>query len=174
MKVVPRQQILGAGTMIVTSVRDWLAEQERKKRPLVFLWEWLSIFAFGLLFWTIVFFEIHISLWSVAAAATVACVYASSLIYLRVLQLTACSKCNSPLAFSREEIGRRHVRDAEKCLEIEHGGEEWYEHFIDMYSRRTRVEIVKFRCRRCHAIWEEVKEFPLTDYELVRTIHLKD
>ncbi len=159
--------------MIVISIRDWLAEQEHKKHPFVFLLEWFSIFAFGLLFWTIVFFEIHTSIGSVAAAAAVSFVYASGLVYLRLLQLTACKKCNSPLAFSQEEIGRRHIRDTEKCVEIERGGDEWYEHFIDLYSRRTRLELVKYRCRRCHAIWEEVKEFPLTDYELVRTIDLK-
>ncbi len=160
--------------MIVTPIGDWLVEQEHKKRPFVFVLEWLSVFALSLLFWTIAFFEVRTSLLSVAAAVMVSSVYACSFIYLRVLQLTACTKCNSPLAFSRQEIGRRHVRDAEKCLEIEHGGDEWYEHFIDLYSRRMRLDIVKFHCRRCHATWEEVKEFPLTDYQLVRTINLKD
>ena len=137
------------------------------------MWEWLSIFAFGLLFWTMVFFEIHASIKSVAAAAAVSCVYSSSLVYLRLWQLTACKKCTILLAFSRREMGRRHVRDAERCLEIERGGDEWYEHFIDLYSRQVRVEIVRYHCRRCRATWEEVQEFPLTDYELVRTIDLK-
>jgi hypothetical protein len=160
--------------MIVTSVRVWLAEQEHKKNPSIFLLEWFAIFAVALLFWTIVFFEIRTSMRSVAMATAVASLYASALVYLRLYKLTACRKCNSPLAFSQEEIARRHVRDAEKCVEIEHGGEEWCEHFVDLYARQYRVEIIKFRCRRCHATWEEERDSPLSDYELVRTINLKD
>ncbi len=160
--------------MIVASFRDWLVEQEHRKSPAVFLLEWLSIFVVTLLFWTIVFFQMRVSVASMSLAAAVASVYASGFVYIRLLKLTACKKCSSPLLFSRQEIGSRYVREVEKCLELEHGGEEWYEHFIDIYTRKYRVEVVKYRCRRCRATWEEVIELPASDYRWVRTIKLKD
>jgi membrane protein implicated in regulation of membrane protease activity len=160
--------------MFVTPFRDWLGEQERKGRPLTFLLEWLSIFAVALLFWIVLFLEVGTSFWSLAAAAALSSVYASGFVYVRLLQLTTCEKCKSPLALSQQVIGKRTVHQEEKCLEIEHGGEEWYGHFIDLYSRQYRVEIVKYRCRWCHSIWERVTIEPVDDYVLVRTIELKD
>jgi len=109
----------------------------------------------------------------VTAAAAVASVYASGLVYLRLIKETGCKKCKSLLPLSREEIAHRHVHDEEHCLEIEHGGVEWDQHFIDLYTRIYRVEVVRFRCRRCHTTWDEVEQFPITDYKLVRTIDLK-
>ncbi len=160
--------------MFVTPFRDWLVEQERKRRPPIFLLEWLSIFTVSLLFWVILLLEIRSSVWSLAAAAAISSVYASGFVYIRLLKLTTCEKCKSPLALSQQVIGRRYVHEEEKCLEIEHGGEEWYGHFIDLYSRRYRVEIVKHRCRWCRSVWESATIEPVGDYVLVRTIELKD
>jgi hypothetical protein len=160
--------------MVVSSFRDWLAEQERKRGSLVFLLEWLGVFLCALFFWTILILEIRPSVWSLAPAAAISSVYASGTVYVRLLKATACRKCHSSLAFSQEIVGRRHVRDVEKCVEIERGGQQWYGHFIDLYARRYRIEIIKYRCRRCHAIWEETTAVPDSDYELIRTIDVKD
>jgi hypothetical protein len=160
--------------MLVTPFWDWLIEQEQKRRPLIFLLEWAFIFALAFLFWLILFREIPALAWPVAASAAISSLYASCFVYVRLLRLTTCRKCSSPLAFSQEAIGHRYVHEVERCLEIEHGGEEWYGHFIDLYSRRYRVDVVKYRCRRCHAVWEEETEVPASDYVLVRTIELKD
>jgi len=160
--------------MLITPFRDWLVEQENRRGPLFFLLEWLMIFAIALAFWVTLLLEIHSSLWSVAAAAAVSSLYASGFVYIRLLRLSACRKCHTPLALSQQEIGRRYVHEMEKCLEIERGGEEWYGHFIDLYSRQYRVEIVKYRCRRCNRVWEKITEEPAADYELVRTIDIKD
>ena len=160
--------------MLIAPFRDWLVEQENKRGHLFFLLEWLMIFAVALAFWVVLLLEIHSTLWSVAAAAAVSSLYASCFTYLRLLRLSVCRKCRAPLALSQQEIGRRYVHETEKCLEIERGGEEWYGHFIDLYSRRYRVEIVKFRCRRCHRVWEQLAEEPAADYELVRTAEVKD
>jgi hypothetical protein len=160
--------------MLVTPFRDWLAEQEHKRGPLFFLLEWLSMFAMALSFWVILLLEIHNSSWSVAAAAAISSLYASAFLYSRLLGLSACRKCHSPLALSQQEIGRRCVQDRERCLEIERGGEEWYGHFIDLYSRHYRIEIIKYRCRWCNRVWEQSIEEPAGDFELVRTIDVKD
>ena len=160
--------------MIFNSISDWLLEQEHKKKPAVFLLEWLSVFAFAVVFWTILFYEFETSLRSTATATAISALYACGFVYLRLFPLTRCKKCDSLLPLARKEIGRRHIRDKEKCLEIEHGGEEYWGHFIDLYHRIYRVDIVKFRCRRCHAVWEEVEHVPASDFSLVRTINVKD
>jgi hypothetical protein len=160
--------------VLIRPFRDWLAEQERRRRPLIFVFEWLGIFALSLTFWTVLFLELHPLAWSMAAAGAVASLYSSAFVYVRLLALTTCRKCKSSLALSRDEISRRYVHEIERCLEIEHGGEEWYGHFIDLYSRRYRTEIVRYRCRRCHSVWDEETELPVSDYVLVRTIELKD
>jgi hypothetical protein len=160
--------------MLITPFRDWIAEQENKRGPHFFLLEWLIVFAIAMAFWAILLLELHRSPWSVAGAAAISSLYASGLVYIRLLRLSACGKCHSPLALSQQEIGRRYVRERERCLEIERGGEQWYGHFIDLYSRRYHVEIVKYRCRRCNRIWEHLTEEPAGDYELLRTINLKD
>ncbi len=160
--------------MFVNSIPDWLVEQERKKSPSIFLLEWVSIFAIAWLFWTCLFFQFHVSVSSVAASAAVSTLYACGFVYIRLFKETGCKKCKNPLPFSREEIGRRYVHNEERCVEIEHGGVEWSEHFIDIYSRVYRVEIVRFRCRRCRSVWDEREQSPASDYKLVRTIDLKD
>jgi hypothetical protein len=59
-------------------------------------------------------------------------------------------------------------------VEIEHGGVEWTEHYIDIYSRIYRIEIVRYRGRRCRRVWEEQETAPISDFRLVRTINLKE
>jgi hypothetical protein len=160
--------------MLITPFRDWLVEQENRRGTLFFLVEWLIIFAVALAFWVILLLEIHGSPWSVAAAAAISSLYASVCVYIRLLRLSACRKCHIPLALGQQEIGRRYVQDRERCLEIERGGEEWYGHFIDLYTRHYRIEVVKYRCRRCNRVWEKSTEEPAGNYELVRTINVKD
>ncbi len=125
--------------MIVTSIHDWLAEQEHRKNHAIFLLEWLAIFTLAWLFWTCVLFELHVSASSITTAAAISTIYASAFVYIRLYKESACKKCNSPLLFNREEIGRRYVHNEEQCVEIEHGGVEWMEHYIDIYSRLYRV-----------------------------------
>jgi hypothetical protein len=161
------------GKMPIKSIRDWLKEHEQKNHS-VFLLEWLSIFAIALAFWTFLFHKLEISPWSTAAAATTAVLYACGFIYLRVYQATRCRKCNSPLPLMRQEVGRRRTHDEERCLEIERGGEDYEAHFIDIYYRIYHVEIVKFRCRSCHKVWEETERSPASNFKFVRTICVKD
>ena len=160
--------------MVSTTFRDWLAEQEEKKGPLAFLLEWLVVFACALLFWSLLILSVRPSVWSLGVSVAVSSVYASGSVYVRLLKAKACRKCHIPLVLSQEILGRRHVRDEERCFEIEHGGEEWYGHFIDLYSRRYRIEIFKYHCRRCNAVWDETTVMPDSDYELIRTIDVKD
>jgi RNase P subunit RPR2 len=159
--------------MLVTPFRTWLVEQEQRRRPLIFLLEWLGAFALSMSFWTPLVLKIQASSWSIAAAFAMSSVYASGLVYVRLLKLATCKRCHSPLIFS-QEMSRRFVRELERCLEIERGGQEWCGHFIDLYSRRYRIEIVKYRCRRCHTIWQRESEIPNGEYELVRTMEVLD
>ena len=161
------------GEMVFKSIPDWLKEQEQKNHSF-FLLEWISTFAFALVFWITLFFKLEISFWSIAAAATTSALYASGFIYLRAFPITRCKKCNSMLPLVREEISRRRIHDEERCLEIERGGEDYYQHFIDIYNRIYHVEIVRFRCRRCHRAWDEVEQSPASKYRFVRTITVKD
>ncbi|HEX8992937.1 MAG TPA: hypothetical protein VF784_14750 [Anaerolineales bacterium] len=160
--------------MVSATFRDWLAEQEQKKGALAFLLEWLVVFGCALLFWSALILSVRPAVRSLGMAVAVSSVYASASIYIRLLKARACRKCRIPLVLSQEILGKRYVRDEERCLEIEHGGEEWYGHFIDLYSRRYRIEIFKYRCRRCHAVWDETTIVPASDYELIRTIDVKD
>src|SRR5574337_1850362 len=109
--------------MIFNSISDWLLEQEHKKKPAVFLLEWFFTFAFAVTFWTVLFYEFETSIRSTAVATTISMLYACSFVYIRLLPLTRCKKCNSPLPLARKEIGRRHIHNEEKCLEIEHARE---------------------------------------------------
>ncbi len=160
--------------MPIMPFREWLREQENRRGPLFFLFEWLIVFTIALAFWAVLLLEIRRSAWNLAAAAGVSSLYASAVVYMRLLRLSSCTRCHSPLAVTKQEIGRRHVQDRERCLEIERGGEEWDGHFIDLYSRQYRIDIVKYRCRRCHRTWEHSTEEPAGDYELIRTIKIGD
>ncbi len=160
--------------MDFNSIPGWLNEQEHKKSHSIFLLEWVSTFAFAFLFWYFLFFELENSIRSTSAAATISALYACGFVYLRIYPITRCKKCNSWLPLVREEISRRRIQDQERCLEIEHGGEDYWRHFIDLYYRIYRVDIVRFRCRRCKAVWEETEQAPASNYKFVRTIEVKD
>jgi hypothetical protein len=100
--------------------------------------------------------------------------YACGFVYLRAFPITSCKRCRSLLPLIRQEIDRRHVHDEERCLEIERGGEDYWQHFIDIYNRVYRVEIVRFRCRKCHRVWDEEEQSPASKFRFVRTITVKD
>jgi hypothetical protein len=155
-------------------IPDWLTEQERKKNPSIFLLEWLSAFAVTFPFWTFLFFKLENSFRLIPAAAAISALYACGFVYLRIYPVTHCKKCTSLLPLVKVEIGRRHIHDEEKCKEIERGGEDYWQHFIDLYNRIYRVDIVKFRCLRCKAVWEEVEQNPVSKYRFIRTITVKD
>jgi|SRR5271157_1075123 len=120
--------------MIFKSVSDWLLKQEHKKKPVIFLLEWLCIFVFASLFLAFLFQDLEISVRS-TAVVSISILYACGFVYIRLFPLTKCKKCKSPLPLAREEVSRRHARDMETCLEIEHGGEEYWGHFINLYYR---------------------------------------
>ena len=160
--------------MVFNLILDWLTEQERKKVPSIFLLEWMSIFAVTSLFWNVVFFKLANSFRLIPAAAALSAVYACGFVYPRIHLLTRCKKCNSPLPLLRQEIYRRHLHDEEKYREIERGGEDYEAHFIDLYNRIYRVDMVRFRCRRCHRMWDEVEHSPASKLRFIRTITVKD
>ncbi len=155
-----------------SSIKDWLIEHERKRSPLVFVAEWLFVLALAGPIWTGI-----LSVWQHAQPSSglviaVAVLYASAMVYPRLLRVTHCPKCRSPLPFLRREIDRHHVRDREICTEFETGGEAFGRHLLQLYSRIYAVDQVRCVCRRCHAAWNEMEEVPASDYELVRTIDL--
>ena len=154
--------------------KDWLAEQEHKRPPLIFFAEWAFVFALALPFWVVILVQMQGPKWSLVGSIALASVYASGLVYSRLLKLAPCRKCGAPLALTQHELGRRTIHEIEKCIEIERGGEEWYGHYLDIYSRRYSVEIVKLRCRWCGKVWEERVEDAAEAYKLVRTIEVKD
>jgi hypothetical protein len=156
------------------SLKDWLSELENKKSPAVFVGEWLFSFALSALFWSIVFFEAEAPVQSTASAVAIATVYAFAIVYVRLLPLTRCKKCNGLVPLAREEIGRRHLHERERCLEVEHGGEQYWGHYIELYYKIYRVDVVRYRCRMCHAVWEVREESSTSDFRYARTIQIKD
>jgi hypothetical protein len=160
--------------MILHSIPEWLREQEQKRNRSIFLLEWMLVFACALLFWIVLFLKLERSIWSIPAAALMSALYACGFVYVRLHPLTNCRKCRSPLPLIRKEIDRRHLRDEEQCLEIVRGGEEYCGHYIEIYNRVYRVEMVRFRCVQCKAVWDEVEHLPVSKYEYVRTIMVKD
>lgn len=160
--------------MLLDSISHWLIEQEHKKNLSFFALEWLSTFAVAFLFWNFLFIELKNSYMSTPAAAAISFLYACGFVYSRIYPVTHCKKCKSLLPLVREEINRRHIHDEEKCVEVERGGVEYPEHFIDLYNRIYRVDIVRFRCVKCKATWEEVEQNPASDYRFVRSIKVKD
>ena len=154
-------------------LQNWLAVQEYKNPHTIFLVEWMSIFAIAWLFWFLVFFSAPGSVPPGLAATFISGLYASCLVYGRLLQVTGCRKCPSALPFMRQEIGRRHLRDEEQCLELEYGGPEWDQHFVHVYCRVRRADIVTFRCRSCQKVWEEKVELPGSRYKRVKRLILK-
>lgn len=150
--------------------QNWLEIQERKRNHTFFIAEWLSIFLIAWLFWCVLFFGAPGSVPPGLAATLIAGLYASAIVYGRLMAVTGCRKCSCPLPFMRQEIGRRHLRDEEHCVEIAYGGEEWGQHMIQVYCKICRADIVSFRCRRCNQMWEEKVELPGTGYRLVRRV----
>ena len=159
------------GAMIIKSIPDWLKEQEEKHHS-IFLLEWVSTFACTFIFWIVLFHGLEVSLRS--TAATTSALYACGFVYLRLFPVTRCKKCSSLLPLVREEIGRRHIHDEERTVEIERGGEDYWGHFIDIYNRVYHVDVVRNRCRRCHKVWDEVEQLPASNFRFVRTIRVKD
>ncbi len=153
--------------------QSWLTIQEHRKHHTIFLVEWLSLFAMAWLFWSVMFFGAPGSIPPGLAATLVSALYATCLVYGRLLRATGCKKCSSPMPFMRRETGRRHLPEEEKCVEIEYGGEMWEQHFVHVYCQISRMDIVTYRCRNCDQMWEEKVELPGSGYKLVRRIDLK-
>ncbi len=145
---------------------------EMKHKASLYLLEWIFASVLASFFWTAVLFKLQGLLPSAATVGTISAFYGSAFVYVRLLQETGCKKCHSLLPFRREEMSRQHVRDEEQCMEVERGGEAWEQHYLDVYARVHRVEIVKFRCRRCHAVWDETQRMPASGYRRVRTIDI--
>ena len=150
--------------------QDWLTIQEYKKASSIFLIEWIALFVMAWMFWSTMFFWAPGSVPPGQAAAIVAALYATALVYGRLLRVTGCRKCNNPLPFMRREVGRWHLRDHEHCIEVEYGGEEYGTHFVHVYSKVVRADIVTYRCRKCDQAWEERVELPSAGYKFVRRI----
>ncbi len=155
-----------------SSLSTWISEQETKRRPLVFIAEFLFVFALAAVIWTAT-----LSMWehrqpSMVLVALVSGFYGTAIVYPRLFNATSCQKCHSLLPLLREELDRQHVRDREDCVEVERGGEAWGQYSLQLYQRTLRVDRVRFRCRRCRRTWEQMEESPASDYQLVRTIHV--
>ncbi len=154
-------------------LEDWLTLQEHRRSHSIFLVEWMSVFLIAWLFWSLMFFSAPGSVPPGLAATLISGLYATCMVYGRLMKATGCKKCSSPLPFMRKEIGRRHLRDQEQCVEIEYGGDEWDEHFVHVYCKVSRSDIITYRCRQCDQIWEEKIELPGSGYKLIRRMELK-
>ncbi|HEX8991240.1 MAG TPA: hypothetical protein VF784_06145, partial [Anaerolineales bacterium] len=97
---------------------EWLKILEHGKNRSVFLVEWLAMFAIAWLFWSVVFFGASGSLRPALAAALMAFLYATCIVYGRLMRATGCWKCSSPLPLLRKEVGRRRLRDEEHCMQV--------------------------------------------------------
>ena len=153
--------------------QDWLEIQEHARNRSIFLVEWLSLFAIAWLFWSALFFSAPGSLNPALAATILSGLYATCMIYGRSLKATGCRVCSNPMPFLRYEVGRWHLPDVEKCVELEFGGEEWDQHFVHVYCKVARTDVVAYRCRKCGKAWDEKVELPGTGYKLIRRLDLK-
>ena len=154
--------------------KDVLAELEHKRPPLVFFAEWILVFALAFPFWTAFLQEVQGQRWSFAAAIAFASLYASGMVYVRLLKVSPCAKCAAPLALTEQVLGVRPLHQVEKCIEIKRGGKEWYGHFLDIYTRCYTVQIVRCRCRWCGRVWDERVETAAEGYKLIHTIEVKE
>jgi hypothetical protein len=150
--------------------QEWLTVQEYKKSRVVFLAEWMALFGVAWFFWTVMFTAAPGSVPAGLAATLVSMLYATCIVYGRVLRVTGCAKCHSAMPFLRTEIGRRHLPDQEQCIEVQYGGDEWGLESIQVYCRICRSDIVTYRCRKCDQVWEEKMEMPGSGYKLVRRV----
>ncbi len=149
---------------------NWLQILEYRKNHLIFLVEWLVIFAIAWIFWTVIFIAAPGSAPAGLIATLVALLYATSIVYGRMMKTTGCRKCASPWPLVRKEMGRRHMRDEEHCIEVEYGGEEYGQHLVQVYCKVIRADMVTYSCRQCGQTWEERVELPGTGYKMVRRI----
>ncbi len=131
------------------------------------------MFALAWMFWSVMFWAAPGSVPPVLAATVISALYATCMVYGRVLRATGCRKCSSPLPFVRREIARRHLPEEEDCTEVEYGGVEWDMHLVQVYCRTRRQDIVTYRCRRCNQVWEEKVDLPGSRYRLVKRMDLK-
>ncbi len=150
--------------------QEWLAVQEYKKSRIVFLVEWLSLFGVAWFFWSVIFTAAPGSVPPGLVATLISILYASCIVYGRVLRVTGCPKCKSPVPFLRKQLGRRHLPDQEECIEVQYGGEEWGQTMIQVYCRVCHSDIVTYQCRHCEQVWEEKLQMPGSGYQLVRRI----
>lgn len=155
-----------------SSIRDWLVEHEKHRKPFIFIAEWLLVFALAGVIWTAT-----LSVWqharpSALVVLSVSALYATAMIYPRLFNATGCRKCHSPLPLLREELERQHVRDREECVEVERGGEAWGKYSLVLFQRTLRIDRVRFRCRHCGGTWQEMEESPASDYKLVRIFEI--
>lgn len=150
--------------------QSWLSVQERRRSHIVFLVEWISIFAIAWLFWSFMFRLAPGSVAPGTAALAIAALYATSVIYGRLLRATGCRKCANPLPFLRAEVGRHRLPDQEDCLEVQYGAEEYGQELMQVYCRVVRTDMVTYHCRRCGQMWEERVQLPGPGYQLVRRI----
>ncbi len=148
--------------------QSWLSVQEHRRSHLVFLVEWVSIFAIAWLFWSLMFRLAPGSIAPERAGIAVAALYATSLIYGRLLRATGCQKCTNPLPFLRVEVGRHRLPDQEDCMEVQYGAEEYGQEMMQVYCRVVRADMVTYRCRSCGQMWEERVELPSSGYRRVR------
>ncbi len=152
--------------------QDWLRILEHRKNHLIFLVEWLAIFMLAWVFWFVIFLEAPGSVPPGLIATLVAFLYATCVVYLRMLRTTGCKKCGSPWPFLRTEVGRRHMRDEEHCVELEYGGDEFGRHMLQVFCKIIRADTVAYRCKHCGQMWEEWVELPGSGYKVVRRIDL--
>ncbi|HTP01019.1 MAG TPA: hypothetical protein VMJ64_06560 [Anaerolineales bacterium] len=145
----------------------WLSVQEHTRPGLMFLAEWLAAFAIAWLFWWVMFAGGRGSMQPALAASALSGLYATCLIYGRMLRVTGCKKCASAMPFIRREIGRRHLRDHEQCIESEYGREEWGRHYVRVDCKVVSQDVVTYRCRTCDQVWEEKVELPGSGYQPV-------
>lgn len=150
--------------------QDWLSLLERRKNHSIFLVEWMSIFLIAWMFWSAMFIWAPGSIPPGMAGTLVAFLYATCIVYGRLMKATGCRKCASPLPFVRKEVGRRHQPDEEHCIEVQYGGEEYGQHMIQVYCKITRADIVTYRCRECDQIWDERVEVGGSGYKMIRRI----
>ncbi len=146
--------------------QNWLLTQEYNGSRVIFLVEWLALFAMAWAFWSVLFLLAPGSSMGPGLAATlVAGLYATSLIYGRLLRVTGCKKCASPMPFLRREVARWHAGQREECVEMEYGGEEYERHYVRIYAKVVRTDVVVYRCRQCRQAWEEKVELPSGGYK---------
>ncbi len=151
---------------------NWITIQEHRRSHTIFLVEWLAIFGMAWLFWSAMFILAPGSIPAGLAATALSGLYATCLIYGRLMNVTGCRKCGNGLPFTRKEVGRRHLHDEERCVELEYGGEDYDQHFINVYCKVSRSDMVTYQCRACEQMWEERIELPGSGYKLVRHVDL--